>query len=150
MLILENAGSCRKEMYFLTNPLRQFFVQDAPVVTERYIKSSEWDLVHVDSVVNTVKYKCCPHPYQDIALKFIIHRRPLYYIFNVIIPCIILMCLVLFSFYLPPESGERITIVITVLLAFTVILQVCVAPFVWWTQIYCPGKSLVRNLWKTL
>ena len=36
---------------------------------------------------------------------------------------LIIMCLVLFSFFLPPDSGERITIVVTVLLAFTVILQ---------------------------
>ena len=95
----------------------------APVVTPKYIKSSEWDLVHVDVTVNTIKYTCCDHPFQDMAFKFVIHRRPMYYVFNVIIPCIILMCLVLFSFFLPPDSGERITIVVTVLLAFTVILQ---------------------------
>lgn len=92
-------------------------------ITEKYIPSSEWDLVHVDVSVNTVKYTCCDHPYQDMAFKFVIHRRPLYYVFNIIIPCIILMCLVLFSFFLPPDSGERITIVVTILLAFTVILQ---------------------------
>ena len=34
------------------------------------------------------------------------------------------LTLLLFSYFLPPESGERITIVITVLLAFTVILHV--------------------------
>ena len=105
---------------------------NSPPITDKYKNSSEWDLMRVEVNVNNVKYACCEHPFQDISFKFVIHRRPLYYIFNVIIPCIILMTLILFSFFLPPDSGERIAVVITVLLAFTVILQLI-------------NKSLPRN-----
>jgi hypothetical protein len=40
-----------------------------------------------------------------------------------IFPFSILSCLTLFVFWLPPDSGEKITLTITILLALTVFLQ---------------------------
>ena len=44
----------------------------------------------------------------------------LYYVSNLIIPCAVIAVLAFLSFYLPVDSGERISLVITVLLAMTV------------------------------
>ncbi|TGZ67371.1 hypothetical protein CRM22_004829 [Opisthorchis felineus] len=49
-------------------------------------------------------------------------RRTLYYLFNIIFPCLWLTVLSLLSFWLPPDSGEKITLGITVLLAFSVFM----------------------------
>jgi len=49
-------------------------------------------------------------------------RRILYYLFNIILPCIWLSILILVGFWLPPDSGEKITLGITVLLAFSVFM----------------------------
>ena len=49
-------------------------------------------------------------------------RRTLYYLFNIICPCLWLTVLSLLGFWLPPESGEKITLGITVLLAFSVFM----------------------------
>ncbi|CAI2732756.1 unnamed protein product [Schistosoma spindalis] len=49
-------------------------------------------------------------------------RRTLYYLFNIIFPCLWLTVLSLVSFWLPPDSGEKITLGITVLLAFSVFM----------------------------
>lgn len=49
-----------------------------------------------------------------------VRRRILYYVSNLIIPCAVIAALAFLSFYLPVDSGERISLVITVLLAMTV------------------------------
>lgn len=49
-------------------------------------------------------------------------RKYLFYITNIIAPCVMLSVLVTLVFYLPPEAGEKISLGITILLAFTVFL----------------------------
>jgi hypothetical protein len=66
---------------------------------------------------------CCPdEPYPDLIFYIYIRRRILYYLFNIILPCIWLSILSLVGFWLPPDSGEKITLGITVLLAFSVFM----------------------------
>ena len=43
--------------------------------------------------------------------------------FNVIAPCLVLSLTILFGFFFPPESGERISFIITILLAIAVFMQ---------------------------
>ena len=92
-------------------------------MTSQYVNSSEWDIVGAQKVVTSVLYNCCPVPYVDITFKITLLRKPLYYIFNVITPCLVLVTTILFGFFLPPESGERISLTITILLAVAVFLQ---------------------------
>ena len=94
-----------------------------PVLTSQYINSSEWEVVKGTKSRNAVKYACCPHPYIDITVTLVLQRKPLYYVFNVITPCLVLAITILFGFFLPPESGERISLTITILLAVAVFLQ---------------------------
>jgi len=51
-----------------------------------------------------------------------IRRRTLYYMYNVVFPCVIMSALTLLVFCLPPDSGEKVTMGITVLLSFSVFL----------------------------
>jgi nicotinic acetylcholine receptor len=104
-----------------------------------YIRSGEWHIVHINIKRNDVTYPCCPGIYypdvtiygkkkniNDILINKInlvhIRRRVLYYLFNIIFPCIWLSILSLLGFWLPPDSGEKITLGITVLLAFSVFM----------------------------
>eukprot|EP00794_Sanderia_malayensis_P009133 gene9133-10106_t len=93
------------------------------VVTSQYINSSEWQIANAYKKQNSLKYACCKYPYIDVTVSLILKRKPLYYIFNVITPCIVLAITILFGFFLPPESGERISLTITILLAVAVFLQ---------------------------
>ncbi|XP_050402297.1 neuronal acetylcholine receptor subunit alpha-10 isoform X2 [Patella vulgata] len=89
---------------------------------ENYIYSGEWDLIDVKVVRHEVYYACCKEPYPDVRFTIIIRRRTLYYLFNIIFPCLWLTILSLLGFWLPPDSGEKITLGITVLLAFSVFM----------------------------
>ena len=67
-------------------------------------------------------YACCPEPFPDVTFIVNIRRRILYYLYNVIFPCIMMSALTLLVFCLPPDSGEKITMGITVLLAFRLVV----------------------------
>ena len=90
----------------------------------KYTVSGEWDLVAVPVKRNVVKYSCCPDPYIDVTFTVHVRRKVLFYLTNLILPCVVLAVLTVFSFYLPPESGERVSLVITILLGLTVFMLV--------------------------
>ncbi|XP_077989123.1 neuronal acetylcholine receptor subunit alpha-7-like [Glandiceps talaboti] len=87
-----------------------------------FISNGEWDLIGVPVNRNEFFYPCCPEPYPDITFIIHIRRRTLYYGFNLIIPCALMTLMAVVGFTLPPESGEKITLGITILLSMTVFL----------------------------
>ncbi|CAF0833971.1 unnamed protein product [Rotaria sordida] len=60
--------------------------------------------------------------YGELVYGVHFRRRPLYYIFNVIIPCAMLSCLTCMSFWLPTSSGEKVTLGLTCFVAFSVFM----------------------------
>ncbi|KAJ7363585.1 hypothetical protein OS493_009745 [Desmophyllum pertusum] len=93
---------------------------------KKFIRHGEWDLISMPCSRNEVIYKCCPQPYPDITYTMDLRRRHMFYFINLIAPCFLISALTLLSFYLPPESGERLTLVITNLLALTVFMLLVV------------------------
>ncbi|XP_078356475.1 neuronal acetylcholine receptor subunit alpha-10-like, partial [Oculina patagonica] len=93
---------------------------------KKFIRHGEWDLISMPCSRNEVIYKCCPEPYPDITYTMDLRRRHMFYFINMIAPCFLISALTLLSFYLPPESGERLTLVITNLLALTVFMLLVV------------------------
>ncbi|XP_050402299.1 acetylcholine receptor subunit alpha-type acr-16 [Patella vulgata] len=89
---------------------------------ENYVDNGEWTLINTKVVRNVIYYPCCKEPFPDVTFYLHIRRRVLYYFFNVIIPCILLSSLSMTGFLLPPDSGEKITLGLTVLLAFSVFM----------------------------
>ncbi|EDO45565.1 predicted protein, partial [Nematostella vectensis] len=89
-----------------------------------YTISGEWALVAAPMERHVIEYSCCPDPFIDITFTIHIRRKVLFYMTNLIVPCIVLALLTVFSFHLPPESGERIGLVITILLGLTVFMLV--------------------------
>ncbi|KAL9968569.1 hypothetical protein ACROYT_G020677 [Oculina patagonica] len=91
---------------------------------KKYQTNGEWDLIGIPAERNEIIYVCCPEPYPDVTYTVHIRRRTKYYYVNLIIPCVLITSLTLLSFFLPPDSGERITLVITNLLAMTVFMLI--------------------------
>ena len=87
-----------------------------------YTKNGQWELLSADAKKNRILYPCCPEPYLDLTFEIRIKRRSLFYTNNLIIPCLLLSILAACSFLFPPETGERVALVITVLLGMTVFM----------------------------
>ncbi|XP_060732536.1 acetylcholine receptor subunit alpha-like [Tachysurus vachellii] len=92
-----------------------------------FMESGEWVMKDYRSWKHWVYYACCQDtPYLDITYHFLLLRLPLYFIVNVIIPCVLFSFLTGLVFYLPTDSGEKMTLSISVLLSLTVFLLVIV------------------------
>ncbi|XP_076028462.1 neuronal acetylcholine receptor subunit alpha-7-like [Oratosquilla oratoria] len=89
-----------------------------------YISNGEWDLIAVPANRNTMQYTCCPEVYVDITFEIHIRRRTLYYFSNLIMPCVLISSMALLGFTLPPDSGEKLTLGVTILLSLTVFLNI--------------------------
>lgn len=61
--------------------------------TTNYQVNGEFDLLSYNSVKNVVNYSCCVEPYPDITYYISLRRRPMFYVFNLILPCILINCI---------------------------------------------------------
>ena len=86
----------------------------------KFIESGEWTLVGMPAKRNVEYYSCCVEPYVDVTYTIIIKRKPMFFTYNLVFPCVLLMGIGILVFCLPPESGEKVSLGVTVLLAMTV------------------------------
>jgi len=111
--------NCSLEIQSWSRPADELLVRHQPQNIRRqnqYIRT-EWQVYNIDVKNSTMK--------RYLWLVFYIQMRRNYqfYVNHMIFPFSILSCLTLFVFWLPPDSGEKITLTITILLALTVFLQ---------------------------
>ncbi|XP_065143856.1 5-hydroxytryptamine receptor 3B [Paramisgurnus dabryanus] len=86
---------------------------------EEFMDDGEWELLSIPShywILNIDDQK-----YAHIQFNVLIRRRPLLYVVSLLIPSIFLMVVDVISFYLPPNSGTRVTFKTSILLGYTVI-----------------------------
>jgi len=94
-------------------------IDDGIDLTEFYM-SVEWDILEVPAVRNVKFYTCCEEPYLDITFNITMRRKTLFYTVNLIIPCMGISFLTILVFYLPSDSGEKVSLSINILLSLTV------------------------------
>jgi nicotinic acetylcholine receptor len=87
---------------------------------QEYYISTEWDVLQAHAVRNEKYYPCCAEPYPDIIFYLLLRRKSLFYTVNVIIPCVGISFLSVLVFYLPSDSGEKVSLSISILLSLTV------------------------------
>uniref|UniRef100_A0A672MAM1 5-hydroxytryptamine receptor 3B n=1 Tax=Sinocyclocheilus grahami TaxID=75366 RepID=A0A672MAM1_SINGR len=87
--------------------------------TREFMNNSEWELLSVPFHYWTQNLE--DRDYAQIQFNVLIRRRPLLYVVSLLIPSIFFMVVDVTSFYLPPNSGTRITFKTSILLGYTVI-----------------------------
>ncbi|XP_036443337.1 neuronal acetylcholine receptor subunit alpha-10 [Colossoma macropomum] len=85
-----------------------------------FVENVEWEVLGMPAKKNIILYGCCSDPYPDITYTLQLKRRASFYIFNLLIPCMMISFLAPLGFYLPADSGEKVSLGVTVLLALTV------------------------------
>ncbi|XP_074869950.1 neuronal acetylcholine receptor subunit alpha-10 [Carettochelys insculpta] len=85
-----------------------------------FVENVEWEVLGMPAKRNVIIYGCCSEPYPDITYTLLLKRRASFYIFNLLLPCVMISFLAPLGFYLPADSGEKVSLGVTVLLALTV------------------------------
>ncbi|XP_023345770.1 acetylcholine receptor subunit beta-like 2 [Eurytemora carolleeae] len=99
-------------------------------LTEFYL-SVEWDILEVPATKNVenfaelereayIKAEYPDKLLTDITFILTMRRKTLFYTVNLIIPCVGISFLTVLVFYLPSDSGEKVTLCISILLSLTV------------------------------
>uniref|UniRef100_A0A1A7X2X5 Cholinergic receptor, nicotinic, alpha 10 n=2 Tax=Nothobranchiidae TaxID=405002 RepID=A0A1A7X2X5_9TELE len=84
------------------------------------VENVEWEVLGMPAKRNIVLYGCCADPYPDVTYTLKLKRRASFYVFNLLIPCVMISFLAPLGFYLPADSGEKVSLGVTVMLALTV------------------------------
>jgi len=85
--------------------------------TSTFSENAEWHLVSAHGVRHGVPYM--GDNYIDVTFQIHIRRRTIYYFNNLIGPCVLIASMVIFGFQTPPDSGEKLTLCITILMSLT-------------------------------
>ena len=98
----------------LGNPLnrrsRSLYIIEMGIDMSDYYQSVEWDVLEISAQKNVKYYDCCAEQYLDIYFNITIRRKTLFYTVNLIIPCVNISFLSVLVFYLPSDSGEKLTL----------------------------------------
>ncbi|XP_074416961.1 5-hydroxytryptamine receptor 3A [Larus michahellis] len=86
-----------------------------------FMNQGEWELLYVLSRFQEFSVKSSDS-YAEMKFYVVIRRRPLFYTVSLLLPSIFLMLMDIVGFYLPPNSGERVSFKITLLLGYSVFL----------------------------
>uniref|UniRef100_A0A8C9R3I8 Cholinergic receptor, nicotinic, gamma n=1 Tax=Scleropages formosus TaxID=113540 RepID=A0A8C9R3I8_SCLFO len=91
---------------------------------EAFTENGEWAIKHrpAKKLIH-MEYSMDELEYQELVFFLIIQRKPLFYIINIIVPCVLISSLGLLVYYLPAKAGgQKCTMSIATLLAQTVFL----------------------------
>lgn len=91
-------------------------INDTDVLIEQgidlsqYYQNVEWDIMLATAKRNVKTYTCCPNDkFIDVTFEMTLRRKPLFYTVNLILPCVAITILSSLVFYLPSDSGEKVS-----------------------------------------
>ncbi|NXL86102.1 ACHG protein, partial [Alectura lathami] len=92
---------------------------------EAFTENGEWAIKHrpARKIINSGHFTPDDIQYQQVVFYLIIQRKPLFYIINIIVPCVLISSMAVLVYFLPAKAGgQKCTVSINVLLAQTVFL----------------------------
>ena len=84
--------------------------------------NQEWSVSGITAMRHEKYYACCSEPYPDVTFTIHMQRGSLFYVFNLMAPCYLIYVISFLGFFLPVESGEKVNLETTILLALVVFL----------------------------
>ncbi|GFS05180.1 neuronal acetylcholine receptor subunit alpha-7-like precursor [Elysia marginata] len=65
-----------------------------------FVENTEWDLLSLPLARHELKYGCCPEPYPDVTFYVTMKRKPLFYVLNLLFPCLLITAVALLGKHL--------------------------------------------------
>ncbi|XP_062576494.1 acetylcholine receptor subunit beta-like 1 [Saccostrea cucullata] len=87
-----------------------------------YLRSGTWDIIDSPAWIQEQKDPVSGEIRDLYVVKFVVRRKTLFYIVNLIVPCVLISFSSVCTFALPSDGGEKITMCISILLALVVFL----------------------------
>ncbi|KAM6453310.1 acetylcholine receptor subunit epsilon isoform 1-T1 [Liasis olivaceus] len=99
-------------------------VKEVVIDRKAFTENGEWAIWHRPARLVLAPMPGLEAPgFSEIHYFLIIQRKPLFYVINIIVPCVLISSLVVLVYFLPAQAGgQKCTISISVLLAQTVFL----------------------------
>ncbi|XP_058037388.1 acetylcholine receptor subunit epsilon [Ahaetulla prasina] len=99
-------------------------VEEVIIDLQAFTENGEWAIRHRPARRVLAPMAGLEAPgFSEIHYILIIQRKPLFYIINIIVPCVLISSLVVLVYFLPAQAGgQKCTVSISVLLAQTVFL----------------------------
>ncbi|CAD5119463.1 DgyrCDS8069 [Dimorphilus gyrociliatus] len=89
---------------------------------DTYIKHGEWDIIKTQvSSVNRV-YRYYQDQFPEVYFTLHIRRKYTFYLVYILLPCLMLSGVLLMIFLVPAESGEKVSLGVSILVAISVFL----------------------------
>ncbi|OCT59503.1 hypothetical protein XELAEV_18000925mg [Xenopus laevis] len=96
------------DLQLVTNEETRLPFDQVDIDREAFTENGEWAIMHrpARKIINP-KYSKEDLRYQEIAFNIIIQRKPLFYIINIIVPCVLISSLVVLVYFLPAKAGGQ-------------------------------------------
>jgi hypothetical protein len=99
------------------------FLQRRPIQGHSFIRG-EWELLHSYTEITDERISDFGEvDYSLVRFTLILKRNHLYYVIKIVLPFTLVSLVTLFTFLLPPQTGEKLTLNVTILLSLVIYLQ---------------------------
>ena len=68
----------------------EMYATDVEGDLSNYQENGEFKLESFTAKKTCTIYSCCPVPIPDITYTIVLRRRPMFYVFNLILPCVLI------------------------------------------------------------
>jgi nicotinic acetylcholine receptor, invertebrate len=106
---------------FVVNSVLHLTSETAPMFVV-LLSLQEWMVDGISTEQHVKYYACCSEPYPDVTFTIHMRRGSLFYVVNLIAPCFLIFLISFLGFFLPVESGDKVNLETTILLALVVFL----------------------------
>ncbi len=96
-------------------------ISKAELKNESFTSNGEWDVTGLDMEV--IDYEYNGKMYQLMTVFITVKRQSLFYVLNLLLPIIIISTINPFVFLVRADSGEKVSISVTLFLSFTVFIS---------------------------
>ncbi|XP_033111813.1 neuronal acetylcholine receptor subunit alpha-9-like [Anneissia japonica] len=102
-----------------------FNATEAPIIQE-LMPNEQWQMLDTYFVRNVEPYVCCPDVfYVDVTCMIKLHRKPLYYIYNLVMPIFLLSALSMVGFWMPYSVAVvKASLCVTLILCLNVFMLI--------------------------